>query len=391
MKIVIVILLLAIPLPLQAALYTECNGNPVEWGGDEMVLKPLPISFPEGSAQLRDLETVVGVVNSLPGVGIHIRLAADNDDTISGPSPIGGDGSEVAFVDPESLEDALGKASARRNVYCTPGGAAVHIQECDIRFRTQPYEEHAWYFGKPSAREKWPGEDDGVSFQAIALHEILHCLGLKHEDVGITNMEPTYANGGWYDRPEQAVLPHGDDYWILREILYPEATDDRPDHAPLNFWKPVEVLATPFGNIVLDSNRSKLVEGVRGSPELGGGDVFSVEYNFGNLGTKAEIFRMCFFLSEDTQFDTEDQLRVMDCDWWYSGFGLNSYGFFPLQKYLSVPPYAANMISRTTSYRVIVCADPFDAVEEIREDNNCTALPGSVTVFPPPEYGTTAD
>lgn len=371
MKKIALILCLFAPSLATAYEYEACGDDPTEWGSEEVTFKASDISFPSGSPQRTALLKMINQWNAIVEGDVEFKLGTDTDDSMGHYQ----DGSEIGFVDPEDLDESLGRASSRYNYFCG-GGISKHIVECDIRFSATP-KRGIWFFGEPSPREVWPTSDNNTAFRPIALHELGHCLGLRHERDGMSLMDTQYPSSGWYDT--KGVLPHGDDVLGALEA-YPDSEPGGIDLAPINFYNNSW------------TGRAKLVEGIIAPDQpLGINETFTIDYNFGNAYSVGAEFKLCFYLSKDATYDTEDNFRIMDCDTWWSGTGLESYGIVPLQKSLRVPGFASEETEQR--YYVLVCADPFpyEDVDEIREDNNCVALPGTLRVQPGGVFGETAE
>lgn len=358
MKTLFTLFLIFLPVLGHAYSIQKCHGDWGKWNSNPVTFKRLPISFPEGSNAAEALLKIEDRISSISGSYIHFADSEDNDNTLS----YDGDGNEIAFVGPDNL-DGFGHEQTQYST-CFLGIGDYRITESDVFFASPPGTTRRWHYDDPWPRSKY--SDGDFNFQVVAMHELLHALGYKHDNSGTAIINSRYTNGGWYYGTMRTMV-HGDDREGLQHYYEGEGATPKTDIAAINFF--------------MNGERAELVAGVETTSPVPAGSNVIIQFNFGNVGDVAVDFDLCFFLSQDRTLDTETDYLI-DCDRWHSGSGMPSYGTIeegPLRKNITVPRSAAR--STQTEYFVLVCADPEDEIDEVRESNNCMPLPNSITVL----------
>jgi len=204
--------------------YKTCNDNPQTWSTDGRTYRRLRVSFPDGSDSASSLSRSGQSWGPYaPGWPFQINIAA-TDNTWWGE---GNGYNDIAFTDDYGWStDQLAVCITyykRCFFWADEGG----IRETDILFRPNLGWNYTW---NPTTADI---NGPNPSFALVAMHELGHSLGLKHEDRWMATMNSYYPHSG----PLGSRIPdaHADDLNGAR-FLYGKHNDQR-DVAASNFLR----------------------------------------------------------------------------------------------------------------------------------------------------------
>ncbi|MCL4233063.1 MAG: hypothetical protein KJ042_00930 [Deltaproteobacteria bacterium] len=140
-----------------------------------------------------------------------------------------------------------------------------NIREVDIRFHTEPGGK-AWLWGVPGVYYDPTSVSDNEWFRPIALHEILHGMGLGHENDAFAMMNYWYSGEGPFTNraTEYMIEPLPDDREGLLALY--GTSDTERDVAIINSFVDPNELRDPDGNGSYDvAVMKKLCKPAKGS------------------------------------------------------------------------------------------------------------------------------
>ncbi|MCB9553647.1 MAG: hypothetical protein H6705_17535 [Myxococcales bacterium] len=266
---------------------SQCVGQPMRWEADTIDLDIMPCSAPPGSDRAADLQAAIDAWNDIGGMRAMFRAAfgaATCSVRINHTS-------EIGYVDSRYIDGARGMT---RTIYarsCRPAEDRYHADE-----RRVIVEADVLISADRSMRRGLP-EDCVEPYvyltRATVLHELGHVLGLLHYDEQVTQMNTSAAPARYCG--VRAFEPHPDDRAGGR-LLYPAPDEHVRD-----------VGASPFK---LDGpNHVVRVMQHDGDPLwLCPGQVFPAWWSAANLGTKATVTDVHFYVSDNDIISDRDAL-----------------------------------------------------------------------------------
>jgi hypothetical protein len=322
---------------VQAYTYRTCEGNAIKWNSWWSNMYISTVSMPPGSTWDSRLQNAMWHWNNVKGSGFNFYVGRDTDGSHSS-----GNGVNEVYFD-SSLSGALAVTSTRYHCYWL-FGYHYGIDETDIGFNTNyAWTTAAYSYANPSGSP--------YNFESVALHELGHALGLKHEDTRMATLNSYYPNSGPLGSNREWD-PLGDDRLGVR-ALYPDGTTE------------VDIAGSALKRIGVGT--SDLVS----SPTWAwGGSYVNIEFTFSNFSTSTESFDIGFYLSTNDFISTGDM-------WLGSNYGAwGSPGFTgTFSRTLWIPWVAPG------TYYVGFIVDPANAKAENNEGNNPQRMPRAITVF----------
>lgn len=320
-----------------AAVWEQCWGNNVKWQSNP-TFRLLPISFPVGSTYRNQL-TAAGA-RIAAGMNRSISFQNDTNNTISSFNGV----NEIGFI--TTSESWLGQERTKRRTWGCVNSSMARIQESDIRFNdsyswtTQGYTS-AWVPGTPN-----------FSFSLVAIHELLHGVGLKHQNGRVAIMNEFYPNSGPVGNNEVATL-HGDDYNGIKTLYgTPNRTDfsvSRQRNSGGGSTRDLEI-RTP-------GTTTRIFQGARGSN-------VDIEYTFENLSSSTKNGVVVGFYISTNDFISTSDTFLGTVSWnMPSGSVANSTATVNLPTTLSPGRYHLGYV-----------VDPWGSFSEFDESNNGVSI-----------------
>ena len=342
MNLAITALVAAMAIPSIASAYTweTCGGNRVRWRSNP-TFKASDVSFPNGGAYKAALQTVFNEINDTHGFSLSVGLGTDtgNISSFNGVN-------EIAFVS-DLPSDVLGREKTKFGPLCYSSSSS-RIKESDIRFNS----------GNLPAGRSWtlapftgytPSQINTYSFHIVALHEVLHGLGLKHTNNKLATMNSAYPNSGTIGFLHEA-LPHGDDTAGLR-FLYgggPAGND---------------LVASRFkngGGASTQPNRIRRASNNTITNSMQKGVSYKIEYSIENNGSSNKNnVKTGFYASTDGYITTSDY--YLGAVYWNMPSGSNVQSSVTVNVPTSIP---------SGSYYIGYVVDSNSNVNESDEENN---------------------
>jgi hypothetical protein len=173
-----------------AYVYRACDGTKISWPVPAIPIHPATISFPSGSARRAALERARAGWNlSVPARVFTFAFGYTSSTTWES-----GDGvNQAGFTSDYGWTTEL---AVTITSYDCDG-----LAETDVLFRPS----QNWNYAHHPAPDA-----SGNHFVLVALHELGHALGLRHEDRWMATMNSFYPNSGVLGN-ENDPDPHGDD------------------------------------------------------------------------------------------------------------------------------------------------------------------------------------
>jgi Matrixin len=268
----------------EAYSYRTCDGNRIRWNRQWDNRWISTTSFPAGSAWDALYQNAMWHWNNVKGSAFNFFVMRDTDGTHN----VSNGRSEV-YLDNSITLPLLAVTATRYHCYWF-FGLHYEIDEADMGFNNNI----AWNLNPLDYNNLgFP-----VSFEGVALHELGHALGLKHEDRWLATMNTNYTAGpmGHYREWD----PLGDDREGAR-FMYFDGTSE------------TDIAGSVFSSIGGD-NPAALVtspeSATRGSP-------IRIQFTFSNLSTPyTQTFNIGFYLSSNDFISKFDRLLGTNTGAW---------------------------------------------------------------------------
>ena len=331
---------LAVSSPARGYVYRTCNGDKVTWESSTVTYRPMTISFPYGSSDRAALERSRYAWNSYsPSGRFRFSFSYTSDSHW-----VNGDGiNDVAYTyDYGWGSGTLGVTITRYDACAWPFWDGS-INETDVFFNPSV----SWNKStQPSPTSS------GTSLALVAVHELGHALGLKHENRWMATMNSYYPNSGVlgsvYD-PD----PHADDT-LADRYLY-GAYGSTHDVA-LSIYRRT---GTGTSGII-----PRPIYAAKGYTKT---LTFTIS-NRGNIHESYVLVR--FYASTNNYISTADRYLGAAAYWMSPGF----------EGTVSVNVVIPTNLT-TGYYYLGFLADPYNAIPETDEGNNRLAYTGPTYIY----------
>lgn len=336
----------ALQAPAHAYGYGSCLFGTYKWSGSTITVGASTVSFPVGSYVRSNLDEAINAWNAqAPGGNFRFSTVADASTSFSS-----GDGkNSIYFNSTYGFNGALAVTLTRLNCVFTS-----KITEADILFNNA----YSWAFDPAPGSP--PNQFSPYNFNLVAVHELGHAFGLKHENARLSTMNDCYPNGGPLGNFNQ-IHPHSDDVLGDRAGY---GTSGSPQDLAVTTYR-----SFASGTCAATSDRiASPAIAYRGVPT---NFLFTIE----NRGTSTQSPSVSFYLSNDRWIDASD-LAV----------GSASFSMAPG----FVGTYNAGVVLPMSvapgSYYFGWNIDPGNSIGEVNESNNAVALlsPTTVPSYSPP-------
>lgn len=326
---------LLLAAPAGAYGWDDCSGK-VHWDRGWNNLYISTTSFPAGSAWDGRLQNAMFRWNDVKGSGFLFYVGRDTD----GSHALGNGVSEV-YATPAPSGSALAVTRIRYSCYWFFGWVQG-IDETDVAFDSNL----TW----STAALNYANLGSPWSFEAVALHEFGHALGLNHEDRWMATMNSFYPDSGPLGQG-RTWDPLPDDREGAR-FLYPDATTE------------TDVAASVFRST--GGGSSGLVASATAATA---GSSVSLGFSFGNLGIQRADFQIGFYLSHDDAIGLGDVLLGTSTAWAERG-AMGTY-----TRSLTIPASTP-----AGDYFLGFFVDHGNALVEAKEGNNPAAMPRPIRI-----------
>jgi hypothetical protein len=356
--------------PAQAYMVYQCtfagDTDTLHWDGPSFSWRFSEVSFPEGTTRANQLDLARRRWNNSPG-----RFTFTN--TIYGDGHLSRKNGESEAWFTEDY-DILGgdtvTAKAFFRYYCNTG----RIFEADIVFAAQPNREApdvVWsYTDTKNTKTRYGGK--GVTFGAVATHEMGHSFGLFHENREYNVMG--HSTGHLTANDGRVRFYPGEDAADGQVAIYGNKNNDVPDDAGVSHWKyqgaSGEYSAHERGRILNQSGKGVLNRhGFDGEErwEVFKGVTVRPEFTFENNGQNTlQNVSVGFYLSTNGRITTLDRL-------------IGTHTFDTIQRgnaaTLTLPVTIPADLNTGDTYWLGVVVDRLGQIEEFSEDNNAAYYP----------------
>lgn len=329
-------------LPLFAYGYHQCVGYSIRWDSNYQSLKAANVSFPDTTTR-NALAAAIGSWNFAPGTQFYFGLSFENLSAATMPNW----SNEVIFAS-TGFDDEY----AITHWWSTCGT----LRETDIHFNAN----QTWTFDQnPTTLPV--SYSSPLSFPLVAVHEVGHAIGLKHQTNTMAMMAPYYPSGGIVGQgAQQHFQPLADDVHGVR-VGYGTAccTAQR------------DVYASAYRNY------SDVSTGPITPPSLVyRGRRSSFPFTIGNRGTSNETVPLAFYLSTDRYIDGSDH-HVGTATVSLAPGATSQHETAGVDVPASLPP---------GNYYFGYIIDPYNGIGETDELNNAVALATATQVpsYTPP-------
>jgi CARDB protein/matrixin len=325
---------LAISLQAGAYGWDTCDGNKVVWNRGWTNMWVSTTSMPPDSVWDARLQNAMWHWNNVKRSGFTFYVGRDTDGTHQ-------DGNGVTEVFFEGGLGANTLAVTRFRSHCRQGDYG--IDETDVAFNT----DQSWSVSPLDYADL----DAPYSFEATALHEFGHVLGLNHEDRWLATLNSFY--------PDSGPVGHGKEWDPLSDdregarFLYPDGTAE------------TDIAGSVFKRTIAGES------GLVASPAaVARGSSATIELTVHNLGTGTQSFNIGFYLSTNDIISTADRLLGTNTGAWLTA-GASITGSRTLTIPSDVTP---------GRYWLGTIVDHDEQVGEAHEGNNSMEMPRPVQV-----------
>ena len=322
----------------EAATWQTCAGNTIRWNSGRADMYISTTSFPAGSSWDGRLQNAMWHWNNVKGAGFNFYVGRDTDGTHSRSN-----GVNEVYLSNTEVGSALAVTFSRFHCYWL-FGYWYGIDETDIAFNNNL----SWTTGKFN----YGSLGSPFNFELVALHELGHALGLKHEDRVMATLNSFYPHSGPLGYYKE-VDPHADDRLGVRN-LYRDGTTET-DVAGSAFKR------TGTGTSGLVSSPASARRGTN----------VTLEFSFANLSTAFQTFDIGFYLSTNSFISTSDIFLGRN-----NGASAPSGTTGTFSRTLYIPTW----ISPGT-YSLGFLIDPNNVKGENNENNNNQPMPRTITIF----------
>lgn len=281
---ILAIAVLAIFGPSKAHAYAwrTCSDNPIKWNKNWANVHISTTSFPPHSAWDTRFQNAMWHWNNVKGSGFNLYWLRDTDGTHRSWNGV----TEI-YLD-NSISGPLAVTTVRYHCYWFFGWR-YGIDETDIGFNNNV----SWSLGSLD----YGSLGSPFNFEAVALHELGHALGLEHEDRWMATMNSVYPASGpighW-----KVWDPLPDDRQGVR-FLYPDSTAE------------IDIAGSIFKRT--GSGTSTVVSSPSSAPR---GSNVTIELTFYNQSTSRKTFNIGFYLSTNSFISTGDTLLGTNSGAW---------------------------------------------------------------------------
>ena len=323
----------------QAYNYSTCGGNPIKWNRGWTNLYISTTSMPIGGVWDNGLQSAMWHWNNVKGSSFLFYVGRDTDGTHSNTNGV----SEV-YWDPTLSGTTLAVTSTRYHCYWQ-NGYQFGIDETDLGFNSNySWTSGAYNYATPTGAP--------FSFEAVAMHELGHVMGLDHDDRWMATLNSFYPHSGPLGSTREWD-PFGDDRLGAR-ALYGDGTTE------------VDIAGSVLKRT--GAGTSNLVS----SPAWAArGSNTTMEFTFLNQSTSTRTFDIGFYLSANDVISTGDTLLGTS----YGASGTAGFtGTFSRSLY--IPTWIA-----PGTYYLGFIVDPLNTLGENNEGNNTQRMPRTITIY----------
>lgn len=265
--------------------WRTCSGNKIIYNSQWTNMYISTTSFSPGSTWDARLQNAMWHWNNVKGSTWDFYVRRDTDGSHNSSN-----GRNEVYLDNSLSLPTL--AVTRTRYYCYWAfGWRRGISETDIGFNNNI----SWNLGSLN----YNSLGSPFSFEAVALHELGHALGLTHEDRWMASMNSSYPTSGPAGH-YKTWDPLPDDRAGGRH-LYPDGTTER------------DVAASVFRRT--GSGSSGLVTSTTTASR---GSYATVQFSFHNMSTSTQTFNIGFYLSTNNFISTGDRLLGTNTGAWAS-------------------------------------------------------------------------
>lgn len=318
--------------------YKTCDGKPLKWNSSRATMAISNASFPVGSIGDQLLQDAMAYWN---GANSKFRYLVTRDTNGTyGTNSV----NEVVFGKLDGWGGQLAVAKLRWK--CSKplfGSLQYGLTEVDVIFDdAESWVWSAWFAG-----------GGNTMFEAVAVHELGHALGLLHENRWMATMNAEHPHGGWLGHYRE-VEPLPDDRAGIRALYGKDGTVN------------TDIAASQF------ESKGSGTSGPVNSPTIARpGETVEVDFTFGNLGTTRQSFDIGFYLSTDDFIGPTDMWLATNYSAWADPGFLGTYTRTVTIPY-GTPP---------GKYYLGYIIDPDNAVAESKEYNNNQSILSGVQIY----------